>query len=182
MIVALDEPLQLNVTRLIPITEKHASERYVSWMNDAEVVRYTEILPGGYDVARLHAYIASVQNDPASVFFAIESASHGHVGNLRIGGISARHGRATIALLIGERAVWGRGIGRAAIQLATDFAFRKLHLRKLCAGIYEVNIGSRVAFERAGYIQEAKLKAHAIYEGQPLDVLQMAKFNGEMAA
>jgi len=181
MMVVLDEPLQLNAVRLIPIADKHASERYASWMNDPEVIRYTEILSGGYDIPRLHAYIASAQNDPVGAFFAIESETHGHVGNLRIGGISARHGRATIALLIGERSVWGRGIGSAAIQLATDFAFRKLHLRKLCAGIYEVNIGSRIAFERAGYIQEAKLKAHVIYEGRPIDVLQMAKFNGEFA-
>ena len=80
-----------------------------------------------------------------------------------------------MALIVGSRPHWGRGIASAAVVLVTDFAFASLRLHKLSAGIFAPNVASRRCFEKAGYFHDAILKDHAWFEGAFCDVLQMAR-------
>lgn len=179
MIINLPSPLQDGALRLVPAGPNHASARYVGWLNDVDVVRHTEVVPGGHDLAGVRHYLEACLADPAGILFAMETAEAGHIGNLRLGGIDRRHGRATVALMIGEKAVWGRGFGSRAIGLASRYAFETLALRKLCAGIYSNNPASRQAFEKAGYACEATLVRHAKAGDAYVDVWQMARFRGD---
>ena len=79
--------------------------------------------------------------------------------------------------MIGDKAVWGRGIARRAIALISDFAFRELPITKLCAGCYVNNVGSRKAFEAAGFVSEAIRHNHFIEGDQRVDAVSMARFN-----
>lgn len=176
MLVTLAHPLKLDAVRLVPAGAGHASARYAGWLNDPDVVRFTEVVPGGHDVASVARYIEASASAPDSALFAIEVGGHGHAGNLRLGGIDRKHGRATVALMVGEKTLWGRGIGTRAIRLASAFGFGTLGLRKLTAGIYAVNAASRTAFERAGFACEATLRRHAWFAGAAVDVWQMACF------
>src|SRR5262249_1910815 len=86
----------------------------------------------------------------------VENSSEAHVGNLKIGPIVTAHRMADISYFIGERDRWGRGYASESIRLATSFAFRKLGLRRLQAGLYESNRSSQRALEKAGYTYEAR--------------------------
>lgn len=161
---------------LRPAMLSDASDRYVGWLNNPQVTAFTEVVPGGHTLASVKDYIEQCRRAADAMLFAIEVAGHGHVGNLRISGISRTHRRATIALLIGETAVWNKGVGSRAIALASDYARDSLKVNKLCAGIYSVNQGSRAAFEKAGFACEATLHRHAFCGGAFVDIWQMAKF------
>ena len=99
-----------------------------------------------------------------------------HVGNIRLSSIHWRHARAEVALLIGSRAEWGKGIATAAIELVSRHAFDKLEMNKLTAGIIATNVGSRRAFEKAGYRIEATLRDHAVVDDRFCDTYLMARF------
>ena len=165
--------------RLVEASSSHVSDRYAGWLNDPVVVRFTEVAPGGHTLEDVRRYIEASANDPSVLLFAMEMEGYGHVGNLRLSSISRKHRRAVMALLLGERNLWGRGIGSAAIRLATDYALRDLDLHKVSAGIYDGNMASRRAFERAGYHCEATLRQHAIFEGRFTDIWQMARLRDE---
>lgn len=149
---------------------------YLSWLRDIDVVRYTDVNPTEQTVESVRAYVNSARHDPSTLFWAIHETGYGHVGNLRMSGISARHARATVALLIGDKSRWGRNLARDALVAASTHAFHALGLRKICAGILTGNDASRRAFEKAGFHVEAILRAHAAFEGHFVDVLQMARF------
>ena len=172
-------PLELGPVRLRPAALEDASERYAGWLNDPEVVQYTEVVPGHHTVESVRNYIEMAASDSSAVLFAIEFADRGHVGNLRLSDINRKHKRAVVALLIGEKSLWRKGIASAALHMAANFAFGALALNKLTAGIYSTNPGSRAAFEKAGFVCEATLRHHALVNGSYIDIWQMAKLKHE---
>ena len=99
----------------------------------------------------------------------MRKADDRHLGNLRIGAIDRHHQTATVALVIGEKAAWGRGYGTEAIRLATRYAIDALGLRKLNARCYATNVGSIRAFERAGWVHEGRQASQFISEGAVID-------------
>jgi len=167
---------QPGVVSLGPLTPENVTSEYVSWLNDPEVVRYTEVSDKQSDESA-RAYVAGVVAQENSALWRILADDDVHVGNIRMSNIKLNHMRAEIALLIGNRSYWGRGIGTSAIDIVSRFGFEEIGLHKLTAGIMVPNVGSRIAFERAGYHCEAKFVDHARLDGQYCDTMMMAKFN-----
>ena len=58
---------------------------------------------------------------------------------------------ATVGIALFDRGVWRLGLGSAAIAEVARFAFEKLRLVRLRAGIVEANVGSIRTFEKVGF-------------------------------
>ncbi len=160
---------------LQPIGTEHATAEYVAWLNDPQVVAHTEVRGTANDIRSTESYITRTLDAPDAAMWRILKAGR-HVGNIRLSGINKTHRRAAIAILLGDRACWGQGIGPASIELLSGHAFKELGLNKLVAGIYETNMASRRAFEKASYFHEATLRRHALVDGRYIDVWQLARF------
>ena len=65
--------------------------------------------------------------------------------------------RATLGIIIGERAYWGRGYGPEAVQLLLEYAFGELGLSKVGLNTYEDNVRAQAAFLKAGFTEEDRL-------------------------
>lgn len=78
------------------------------------------------------AYLSTRGQD--EVILAIETPEEGHVGNIKFGPIDREDSRADIAILIGERSVWGKGIGEEAVYLVTRHLFENEGLARVDAG------------------------------------------------
>ena len=161
---------------LAPMLPELVSSEYVGWLNDEEVVRYTEI-NGVQDIASTQEYVRTAVASADAALWRIMLLDGEHVGNIRLSNINKTHRRAVVAILIGNRRCWGQGVGTAAIELVSEYGFEELGLNKLSAGIVAPNIGSRIAFERAGYHLEATFRGHVWFDGQFHDNFVMAKFN-----
>jgi RimJ/RimL family protein N-acetyltransferase len=60
-----------------------------------------------------------------------------------------------IDIMIGEKSLWGRGLGTEAIRLLTDFGFREQGADRVYAcGVADYNPRSQAAFRRVGYTVE----------------------------
>lgn len=166
-----------DVVRLAVLTPDDVSDAYVAWLNDPEINRYLESRFVVHDHAGVAAYVEEMLASPTSLFLAIHSKALGqHVGNIKIGPIDRRHGLGEIGLMIGAREAWGRGIATHAIAAIADIGFRDLGLRKLTAGCYADNMGSRIAFERASFTVEAVRRAHFVSDGRLEDLVLLARF------
>ncbi len=160
--------------RLRKIELSDVNETYRGWMNDPEVMRYTESRFQEHSLEDIRAYVQSVQSDASSVFFAIvEKATDKHIGNIKIGHINPVHRMADVGIIIGDKNCWGKGYAAEALKLAARYAAETLHLHKLWAGIYAVNVGSIHAFWRAGFVEEGRFAEHWFYEGHYVDGVQM---------
>ena len=147
---------------------------YQSWMNDPEVVRYTESRFFAHTLESIQEYVQSVQLDSSSVFLAIVEKSSGqHIGNVKIGHINPVHRSADVGIIIGEKACWGKGYAPEALRLVATLARDSLKLHKLWAGIYATNTGSIQAFAKAGFVSEGRFASHWLEEGRFVDGIQM---------
>ncbi len=80
------------------------------------------------------------------------------VGVVGIHKIDWVHRTGDMSIVIGDRRFWGKGVATEAIALMTAHGFEKLNLRKITAGMWATNEGSRRSFEKNGYLHEATLK------------------------
>jgi RimJ/RimL family protein N-acetyltransferase len=159
-----------------------ATDRYVAWMNDPEITKYMESRFSRYGHDDLRAYIAAMRAKPDTLFLAIVLKNRDrHIGNLKLGPVHPAHRTAEVALMIGEKDCWGRGYASEAIRIVSEYGFEQLGVRKMTAGCYARTIGSRKAFEHAGYHVEGVRRVQYFYNGVFEDGLLMAQFNPRRA-
>lgn len=171
----LPQALSDGVVTLAPLDESAAKGPYLAWMHDPEIVGFLESRFDQHDAEELARFIRGRNASETSVLAGIFYEQR-HIGNIKLE-IFREHQRGELGLMIGDKTLWGRGIARRAIALISDFAFRSLSIVKLSAGCYENNVGSRRAFEAAGYATEAVRRAHYIDDGRRVDAILMARFN-----
>ncbi len=75
---------------------------------------------------------------------------------------------AEIGYWIGEP-FWNKGIGTAAVKLATDYGLNELGLRRIYAGIYAYNVRSGRILEKCGYQKEGILVKAVLKNGKVWD-------------
>ena len=157
------------------------NDTYLKWMNDPEVNRYMETRFQVQTLESIKGYVANHQTDLKESFWAICLPSYDrtltHIGNIKIGPINGIHKNADISLFIGEKDLWGKGFGREAVNLATDYAFKNLNIHRLRAGVYESNKMSMKLFQSCDFLLEGIMKEAAYFEGDYIDVCIFGKVN-----
>jgi RimJ/RimL family protein N-acetyltransferase len=109
-----------------------------------------------------------------TVAWVIESPDGQPAGTLRLLEIDHHHGRAELAISIGETSQWDRGIGTDAIRQALRHAFEAMGLRRIGLITDADNLRGVRCYEKAGFVREGLLRAHRLRYGQPIDMLTMA--------
>ena len=92
------------------------------------------------------------------------------MGQIQIALIDHEQRRAYVGLLIGDRSVWGRGIGKRALIIALDYAFTSLNLEKVAAEVYDFNMRSHRLMESVGFQREGILRSHEVHNGARRDM------------
>ena len=70
---------------------------------------------------------------------------------------------------------WGKGIGTVSVGLITDYAFAKLDIVRVFAGIFDFNIPSMRVLEKNGFEREGISKKAIFKNGKFLDEVRFAK-------
>ena len=166
LLLQINEVLHLSILRPVDVSEK-----YVNWLNDPVVTRYTEQRFFHHSWERVEAFVEEKFLDDKEYLFGIFYSGE-HVGNVKIGPIDTRHSLSSVSYFIGEQKLWGKGIATRAVSKAVEFAFSDLTLEKLTAGVYEPNVGSRIVLEKCGFKQEGRRLKHAIYDSQRIDTYE----------
>ena len=146
------------------------NENYYHWLNDPEVTQYLEVRYVPHSLDNIRDYVTAMDGKNDEIFLAIcLKENDRHIGNIKLGPINTIHRCGDVSLLIGEKDCWGQGYATEAIRLLCRFAFGVRNLRKLNAGVYAANQGSKRAFEKAGFREEGRLRGQALVGGQPMD-------------
>jgi RimJ/RimL family protein N-acetyltransferase len=87
-----------------------------------------------------------------------------------------------LAIAIGEPDYWGRGYGSDALRLAIDYSFRELGQHKVVLGVYSYNTRAIRAYEKVGFVHEARHRAMLYRDGQRHDMLLMGILRPEWEA
>lgn len=163
---------------LRPVRVSDVTKEYVGWLNSPEINQYLEIRFMRHTLKNVKEYVEKSLKDRSLVFLAIvRKDSDKHIGNIKLGPINKYHKHAEIGIMIGDKNSWGKGFAGEAIDLLTNFAFKKLKLHKIIAGAYGGNIGSIKTFTKNGFITEGVLKEYWLCDGRWEDEFIMSKLN-----
>ena len=141
------------------LSEPDVGQKYLGWLNDPEVNKFLEVRHAPPTTIRqLWKSVDAINGSPDSILFGIFLIEGSrHIGNIKLGPINAIHHRSELGLLIGESSEWGKGLASEAISLVCQFANEEFDIRRVLAGCYHSNEGSKRAFLKAGFFLEASI-------------------------
>lgn len=163
---------------LAPLTEVLVTEKYVSWLNNAEVTKYLEVgmFPATRD--KTLEYVQSMKKINNSIFLAIlDKQTKDHIGNIKLDQINWIHRTGEIGILIGDKDYWGKGYGSEATNLVVTHGFQTLNLRKISLGVYANHTAAIKSYEKVGFKIDGTMKKHLYLDGEYVDKCWMCIFH-----
>lgn len=167
---------------LRPLSLADADGPYPGWFNDPVVCRYNSHHVYPYSREQAIEYIRSAAGGPDLVLAIVDRQTGAHVGNVSLQEIDQRSRTAEFAIVVGDRGVWGKGLGTEAAWLILDHGFRELNLRRVAAGTLAANTGMRKLAERLG-MREEGVRRQAMYkDGEYHDIVEFGVLREEFEA
>jgi RimJ/RimL family protein N-acetyltransferase len=147
-------------------------EMHIKWLNDKELMKYSEQRHHAHTLASQRKYLASFDHVGSFLWEIIP-----HEMRLPIGTITAfcdwRNGIADLGIVVGT--FQGRGYGTEAWQAITHWLFKK-GIRKIEAGCMASNAPMIKLFGKVGMVIEARRRAHFLLDSKPEDLIMAARF------
>lgn len=162
---------------LRPFTASDIDDAYIHWLNDPDVVRFSNQRFLSHDRRSCLRYLASFEGTTNLFMSAHRLSDDRPIGTLTAY-VSNHHGTADVGIMIGDKSAWGLGYGQDAWNTLTNWLLARENIRKLTAGTLACNFGMIKLMERSGMVLEAVRKAQEIVEGCPEDILYYATFHG----
>jgi len=162
--------------RLRSFSPNDIGTQYISWLNDPQVVRYSNQRFRRHDRTSSEQYLATFVGGD-NLFVAIEDKICGSLLGTMTAYVARHHGTVDVGLMVGERSAWGQGIGQEAWNLLCNWLLGpEVGLRKLTAGAARPNVGMVRIMERSGMQLEAVRSQQEIIEGVAVDLVYYARF------
>lgn len=141
-----------------------------TWECDIELALWSGWTPVVSSTAFRQKYEQRITN-PESDLVVLAIQFEGRiVGFVQLAEIDTYEKRAFLGIVIGEKALWGRGIGSTAIRLLLDYAFTVRGLERVSAEVYGFNQRSMRLMERVGFQKEGVLRQYEIHNGARQDL------------
>lgn len=167
-----------NSSLVLKTLTKEEIKNYYHWFNDQELTINMNKghLPNSINKQKI-VYSKMHSSDSDIQLGIYKNNSSKILGLISLNNIDFIHRSASISILLGKISNSNKGIGSMSIKMLSEHAFNKLNLRKLKAGMWKTNIGSRLAFEKNGFKKEAILKKEFEINGKYVDSFILSKFN-----
>ena len=120
-----------------------------------------------YSRYTLHEYVANASDDiytDGQVRMMIENESGETVGIVDVVNFDAGNRKAEVGIIILD-AFRRQGYGRSTLQKISDYALKVLHLHQLYVFVDSHNEESLKLFEKAGYLESARIQ-DGLYDGR----------------
>jgi len=150
---------------------QHLTDRYVEWLNDPDIVRFSEQRHRRHTKDSCNAFAQEFVGS-SNHFWAIVAKECGpiHIGNL-VAYIDKHNRVAELSILIGEAVGQGQGFGTEAWGAAIRHVIQVERMRKVFAGTMAENIAMLKVFSRSGMAIECRQASQLIFEGREVDLI-----------
>lgn len=158
-----------------------AGSAYLRWLRDPLVTEYLECRLQKHTLDSVKRFVNDAYKSNRDYLFGIYVKDNNeHIGNIKIGNINPFHRYGDIGIMIGDKKSWGKGFGSEALDLVQRFAFEKLKLHKVFAGIYSGNKGSYKTFIKCGFRKAGCLLNHRRCGNKYVDEIIVEKKKGQL--
>ena len=135
------------------------TDAYVRWLNDPQVVRFSNQRFRRHDAASCRAYLDSF-GGTSHLFLAVRRLDGGPAVGTMTAYFAPQHGTVDVGIMIGDRAAAGLGLGRDAWCTLVDWLLGQPPVRKVTAGTLACN-GPMLGLVRASRMAPDGVRACA---------------------
>ncbi|WHY88518.1 GNAT family protein [Neobacillus novalis] len=145
--------------------EKEDFQQLLSWIDSQDfLVQWAGTsMEFPLDEQQLEQYLSMSNSENAAnlAYKVIYVESGKIIGHISLGTINRKNGTARMCrVLIGDKSLQGKGIGRLMVLALLKIAFEQLNLHKVSLAVYDfneaaVNLYKKIGFKTEGFIREA---------------------------
>ena len=152
------------------------TDRYVGWLNDPDVVRFSEQRHRPHTIDSCASYLADMRASDG-LFLSIEVLESGprHIGNISVS-VDKPNSSADLSIMIGDRNAWGRGYASVAWSAVMMRLLVELGMRRVTAGTMEVNEPMVRLMARSGMRIDGVRPRHFLWEGREVGLVTASRF------
>ena len=152
--------------------KKEDLELFNIWRNSIEIKNQALLHPFPVTTELDEEWFGYTANDKSNktVFFSITDKNDKVLGYTFLNAINWINRNSYFGIIIGEKSQRGKGVGKATLELITNYAFNNLNLHKITLEVVANNIGAIKLYESFGFKQEGELKKHVFVNGKFEDI------------
>lgn len=165
---------ELSTERLIllPYTPDRVTKRHVDWLNDPEVVQFSQQRHIKHTVESQQQ--AVIIREKAGQPWWVVCLKGDDIGTIRVT-VDNHNKVGEIGILIGDKTSWGNGYAAEAWREVMRWCFEGLGLRKVECGCMSPNLAMRRVAENCGMRIEGGRPSHFLLDGKPVDAVYYGK-------
>lgn len=157
------KPLTTKGLILIPATPD--IQDYSRWLNDPEVVKFSELRHRQHTFEECQEYVRKFDQIKNCMWTINVLGANVHIGNIT-SHYDPNNNLMEMGMLIGEKWAWGRKYGREAWQAVLDWGASE-KIRRAEAGCMISNAGMRKVMRASGMSHVGGVDAHFLRDGKP---------------
>jgi RimJ/RimL family protein N-acetyltransferase len=157
--------------------EREDVKKFFVWVNDPEVTRYLSLYLPISTVDEEHWFDSLSKRDQSEKPLAIEIRDGDGwrmIGNCGVFGIDLVSRFGELGIMIGEKDEWNKGYGMETMSLLLRHCFETLNLNRVYLHVYAENLRGKRAYEKAGFVEEGRLREAVYKRGKYDDVIVMS--------
>lgn len=168
------------MVKLAPLQPQHVAHFY-TWLPYPEVIAYS--LSAFQDMKTTQQidqwFAATLQQENSlnlGIYLEETSALIGYAG---LSSISTTNHSGEYFIFIGEKALWGKGVGTAVTKQILHLGFTSHQLNRIMLTVSELNTGGLKAYTKAGFVVEGCLREATCRQGVFHDKIVMSVLKAE---
>tara|TARA_B110000438_G_scaffold173183_1_gene165495 strand:- start:44 stop:562 length:519 start_codon:yes stop_codon:yes gene_type:complete len=155
---------------LLPFESSDITEKYINWLNDPVVTKYSNQNYVHADFNSCSEYLKSFLGTDNLFLKIVTDSPEAFIGTITAY-VDKHHGLADMGILIGNRDFWGKGFGLSAWNQMKELLFKELGCRKITAGTVTANIAMLNIMKKSGMHLEATRPKHLIFNKKIYDAV-----------
>lgn len=138
---------------LRPLTENDATERYLSWLQDSDALKFISSAAHTQRLSDLQQYVRERAAREDVLFLGIfDQQTRQHVGNIKYEPVDSVRGYAIMGILIGDPVYRGRGVTSEVLTATAKWLKVHRKIQSIVLGVSKDNYAAIKAYERVGFV------------------------------
>jgi len=166
-------------------TERDDVKKFFMWVNDPDVTRYLSLYLPMSTVDEENWFDAMTkrdQNEKTLVIEVRDGDGWKMNGNCGVFDIDPINCMGELGIMLGEKDEWNKGYGTETMILLLRHGFETLNLNRVHLRVYAENRRAKRSYEKAGFVEEGRLRESVYKHGKYDDVIVMSVLRSEWVA
>jgi RimJ/RimL family protein N-acetyltransferase len=162
--------------------EREDVKKFCVWVNDPDVTRHLTLYLPLSTVDEENWFDSLSKRDQSEKPLAIEIRDGDGwklIGNCAVFDIDPVSRVGELGIMLGEKDEWNKGYGTETMSLLLRHCFETLNLNRVFLRVYAENLRGKRAYEKAGFVEEGRLREAVYKRGKYDDVFVMSVLRSE---